>query len=328
ISEAVVGKSAQEDVQGENLNDFVANHYSGGKLKRHQEHDTVRRPERQINKFTRFTDKNRFTNAILFSQGSLDLAPEEKGDTPYYHASRINCPGGALILSQAPMKETLVDFYRLIWQQRVNTIVCVVTLEDKEQCHPYFERKAGKKCTQRHRYRVRTVAVRPEGKNIVNYELKIENYMEKKENNTRVLNVIAISGWEPEQPFDIKTIVAAIHSVDAIKRIASGTVDNGKVLRWPTFANRSHNEPPMLIHGCTGIRRTGVFALAYVFSKQILGAREINLIGVIEQIRMVRYGVLRQRKMFYFLLEIIIALIAETGLVKPGSQEHMQAVQV
>ncbi|GMT30291.1 hypothetical protein PFISCL1PPCAC_21588, partial [Pristionchus fissidentatus] len=120
---------------------------------------------------------------------------------------------------------------------------------------------------------------------------------------------------EPEQQFDIKTIVAAIHSVDAIKRIASGTVDNGK-------------EPPMLIHGCTGIRRTGVFALAYVFSKQILGAREINLIGVIEQIRMVRYGVLRQRKMFYFLLEIIIALIAETGLVKPGSQEHMQAVQL
>lgn len=32
---------------------------------------------------------------------------------------------------------------------------------------------------QRGRFRVRTVAVRAEGKNIVNYELKIENYLEK-----------------------------------------------------------------------------------------------------------------------------------------------------
>ncbi|KAF8357934.1 hypothetical protein PRIPAC_92929 [Pristionchus pacificus] len=308
----VSAKSAQQDVQGENLNDFVACLSAGGKLKQHAEHDNVRRPERQINKFTRFTDKNRFNNAVLFSQGSVDLQPEEKGDTTYIHASKIPCPGGALILSQAPMKHTLVDFYRLIWQQKVNTIVTLVNLENKEDCFPYFERKAGKKTTQRGRFRVRTVAVRAEGKSIVNYELKIENYLEKKENKMRVLNVISILGWEPDQTFDVKVIVAAIHSAEALKRIGP-QIDNGK-------------DAPMLIHGCSGIRRTGVFALAYIFSKQILGTREINLIGVIEQVRMVRYGVLRKKAMFFFLLEIVIALMAETGLVEPGSDDHLQAM--
>ncbi|GMS96970.1 hypothetical protein PENTCL1PPCAC_19145, partial [Pristionchus entomophagus] len=306
-------ESAQLEVQGENLNDFVASLSSGGKLKQHSEHDNVRRPERQVNKFTRFTDKNRYSNAVLFSQGSVDLVPEEKTDTTYIHASKIPCPGGAVILSQAPMKDTINDFYRLIWQQKVNTIVTLVNLEDEKQCYPYFNRKANKKVKQRNRFRVRTVAVHPEGKSIVNYELKIENYLEKKESKSRTVNVISVLGWEPDQIFDIKVIVTAIHGAEALNRMGP-QIDNGKAA-------------PMLIHGCSGIRRTGVFALAYIFSKQIRGAREINLLGVIEQVRMVRYGVLRQKRMFFFLLEIIIALIAETGLVQPGSDDHLQAVQ-
>ncbi|GMT30753.1 hypothetical protein PFISCL1PPCAC_22050, partial [Pristionchus fissidentatus] len=315
ISETSVGdRSAQQEVQGENLNDFVACLTAGGRLKQHAEHDTVRRPERQVNKFTRNQDKNRFTNAVLFSQGSIDLASEVKEDGPYINASKLPCPGGALIMSQAPMKETLIDFYRLIWQQKINTIVCLVNLDDHEQCHPYFEKKAGKKITSRKRFRVRTVAVRSEGKNIVHYELKIENYLEKSSQTSRVLNVISIIGWEPDSNFDVKIVVAAIHSADALKRIVPAC-ENGK-------------SAPMLIHGCSGIRRTGVFALAYIFSKQILGNRVINLQGVIATVRNVRYGVLRQKNMFFLLLEVIIALITETGLVKPGSEDHLQVVQV
>ncbi|KAF8357509.1 hypothetical protein PRIPAC_92504 [Pristionchus pacificus] len=306
------GKSAQQDVQGENLNDFVASLSAGGKLKQHAEHDGVRRAERQINKFTKYTDKNRFNNAVLFSQGSIDVQPEEKGDTTYIHASKIACPGGALIMAQAPMKTTLIDFYRLIWQQKVSTIVTLVNLENKEDCTPYFERKAGKKTTQRGRFRVRTVAVRAEGKNIVNYELKIENYLEKSQNKSRPLNVISVLGWEPDQPFDVKVIVAAIHNAEALNKIGP-QLENGR-------------SAPMLIHGCSGIRRTGVFALAFIFAKQIIIRREINLIGVIEQVRNVRYGVLRKKAMFFFLLEIIIALVAETGVVQPGSDDHLQTI--
>ncbi|GMS80841.1 hypothetical protein PENTCL1PPCAC_3016, partial [Pristionchus entomophagus] len=306
-------ESEQLSVQGENLNDFVASLSSGGKLKQHSEHDNVRRPERQVNKFTRYVDKNRFSNAVLFSQGSVDLVPEEKGDGTYIHASKIPCPGGALVLSQVRYDRGTVGRIRGLFCAQINTIVTLVNLEDEKQCYPYFNRKDNKKVKQRNRFRVITVAVRPEGKSIVNYELKIENYLEKKENKERVLNVISIIGWEPDQIFDIKVIVAAIHSAEALKRVGPQT-DNGK-------------GSPMLIHGCSGITRTGVFALAYIFSKQILGTREINLLGVIEAVRSVRYGVLRQKRMFYFLLEIIIAFITETGLVQPGSEDHLQAVQ-
>ncbi|KAF8366860.1 hypothetical protein PRIPAC_84689 [Pristionchus pacificus] len=322
-------KTLQQEVHGDNLNDFVACLSAGGRLKQHAEHDAVRKPERQINKFTRYPDKNRFFNAVLFSQGSIDLQPEIKEDCSYINASRLPCPGGALIMAQAPMKETILEFYRLIWQQQINTIVCLVNLEDREQCYPYFERKAGKKITCRKRFRVRTVAVRTEGKHIIHYELKIENYLEKGNITSRVLNVISILGWEPDSQFDVKVIVSAIHSADALKRIVPAA-DNGKCnLRQATFPNRYTTQPvPMLIHGCSGIRRTGVFALAYLFSKQILGKRQINLLGMIESVRMVRYGVLRQKNMFYLLLECIVSLITETGLVKPGSDAHVHAVQV
>ncbi|GMR39591.1 hypothetical protein PMAYCL1PPCAC_09786, partial [Pristionchus mayeri] len=311
---AEIDRSLQQEVHGANLNDFVACLSAGGRLKQHAEHDQVRRAERQINKFTKFPDKNRFFNAVLFSQGAVDLTPELKEDTNYINASRLPCPGGALIMAQAPMKDTLLDFYRMLWQQQINTVVCLVNLEDSNQCYPYFDRKAGKKMTCRKRFRVRTVAVRNEGKHIIHYELKIENYLEKGNVTSRVLNVISILGWEPDQQFDVKVIIAAIHSADALKRIVPHT-DNGK-------------PAPMLIHGCSGIRRTGVFALAYLFSKQILGKRQINLLGMIESVRMVRYGVLRQRNMFYLLLEAILALITETGLIKPGSESHIHAMQV
>ncbi|GMS79466.1 hypothetical protein PENTCL1PPCAC_1641, partial [Pristionchus entomophagus] len=78
MSKSRVDKTSQQEVQGENLNDFVASLAAGGRRKQHAEHDQVRRAERQINKFTRYSDKNRFFNAVLFSQGSIDLRPEIK----------------------------------------------------------------------------------------------------------------------------------------------------------------------------------------------------------------------------------------------------------
>lgn len=77
---------------------------------------------------------------------------------------------------------------------------------------------------------MRTVAVRTEGKHIIHYELKIENYLEKVRTTitslphavqivtrrrilittlqgnitSRVLNVISILGWEPDSQFDVK----------------------------------------------------------------------------------------------------------------------------
>ena len=48
-------------------------------------------------------------------------------------------------LLQAPKPETCIDFYRMIWQLKIHTIVCLVDLNDKEQCAPYFERRVGKK---------------------------------------------------------------------------------------------------------------------------------------------------------------------------------------
>lgn len=52
--------------------------------------------DRQLTSF----QKNRFFNAVLFSQGSIDLQPEIKEDCSYINASRLPCPGGALIMAQ------------------------------------------------------------------------------------------------------------------------------------------------------------------------------------------------------------------------------------
>ncbi|EFP09196.1 hypothetical protein CRE_25187 [Caenorhabditis remanei] len=66
--------------------------------------------------------------------------------TDYIHANYIRSPflKRGYILTQGPKKETIADFWRMVWQERSNAIVmlCQFVETNREKCVEYFPRNA------------------------------------------------------------------------------------------------------------------------------------------------------------------------------------------
>jgi protein tyrosine phosphatase len=98
-------------------------------------------------------EKNRYTNILPYNRTRVLLEPIRvpysnipiHGD--YINASWIQAPGGIrkYIATQGPMPKTLVDFWRMIWQEKVRVLVMLTDTYErgKVKCHPYWPSAIG-----------------------------------------------------------------------------------------------------------------------------------------------------------------------------------------
>ncbi|KHN84840.1 Tyrosine-protein phosphatase 3 [Toxocara canis] len=106
------------------------------------EHKTLVKKARHISEFCKSLSdegRNRYAHMVNFNECALRLEPTVPGDVKYIHASRIRHAYGNFILAQGPTRRTLVDFYRLVWLNRIRLIVCVDPLVNPRNCVHYFE---------------------------------------------------------------------------------------------------------------------------------------------------------------------------------------------
>jgi len=87
--------------------------------------------------------KNRFVNILPFDHSRVKLLPADDDEcSDYVNANYM--PGynskREFIASQGPMKSTVDDFWRMIWEQNVPLIVMVTQLEERgrERCAKYW----------------------------------------------------------------------------------------------------------------------------------------------------------------------------------------------
>ncbi|KAF1761402.1 hypothetical protein GCK72_009658 [Caenorhabditis remanei] len=93
--------------------------------------------------------KNRFYNIPCLDSSRVRLtfmANKTIPSTDYIHANYIRSPflKRGYILTQGPKKETIADFWRMVWQERSNAIVmlCQFVETNREKCVEYFPRNA------------------------------------------------------------------------------------------------------------------------------------------------------------------------------------------
>jgi protein tyrosine phosphatase len=69
------------------------------------------------------------------------LKATKPGESDFIHANKID--GGPLfntfILTQAPMKSTLLDFWRMVWQEKAQKIFLLIGFgENEERCFRFW----------------------------------------------------------------------------------------------------------------------------------------------------------------------------------------------
>ncbi|EFO27097.2 hypothetical protein LOAG_01386 [Loa loa] len=83
----------------------------------------------------------------LFEKKRVKLSTKATEDTDYLPATYASFNREDYIIIQAPTKETVVDFWRMVWQDGCKLIVCVVeksqmTMQnDTEKCYQYWPTK-------------------------------------------------------------------------------------------------------------------------------------------------------------------------------------------
>jgi protein tyrosine phosphatase len=86
--------------------------------------------------------KNRYPDIVPFDQSRVILKTADSANSSYINASFVDGfrRRDAYIVTQSPLRETVNDFWQMIWEQSSNAIVMLTPLEEegKEMCHQYW----------------------------------------------------------------------------------------------------------------------------------------------------------------------------------------------
>lgn len=84
--------------------------------------------------------KNRYAD-VKCAEESRVVLKDKISDCDYIHASYVQLyKGESVICTQGPMKNTCVDFWRMMWQEKSDEIVmlCLLTENKVEKCYRYY----------------------------------------------------------------------------------------------------------------------------------------------------------------------------------------------
>lgn len=106
-----------------------------------------RPPTKPMPSFEANMDKNRYQDVFCIEETRVKLVKENPNETDYIHANHVRFPDHdrKYIATQAPLDNTVVDFWRMIVQESspviVNLTLCCE--EEKNKCSQYWPMNDG-----------------------------------------------------------------------------------------------------------------------------------------------------------------------------------------
>uniref|UniRef100_A0A914YBW8 Uncharacterized protein n=1 Tax=Panagrolaimus superbus TaxID=310955 RepID=A0A914YBW8_9BILA len=304
-------QSRQRGFEADHVNDFIGAMTTGGRAQMLADHNTLRKKERHVFYFMRNPSKNRYSNVVLFNEGAIILEKQNKDEGTYIHATKLQSKFGRFVLAQAPKSDTLFDWYRMIWQCNIRVIVCLVSLENTDECAKYFKQKSGKSMSCK-RFSVKTFAVRPEN-SVTTFELRLKNSSAKGDEKERVIHVVHYPNWNINRSPEPRHLLQLLRATWALEQSMASVCDA--------------RETPTLVHGSSGVRRTGAFVIISMLCRQLREKGTVSIIAACSTVRKYRYGVMRNKIMFATMLETILNFAADQGMVDRNSKPFSNAIK-
>ncbi|VDO42940.1 unnamed protein product [Brugia timori] len=306
--------SAQKLVKGENVMDFTCNYiFSKKDLERAMkfEHKFLWKQQQHISNFCQSEEmndgKNRSPTVVNFNEGAVHLLPTLTNDSRYIHASQINIPYGNFIIAQGPTKQSLIDFFRMLWQCHVRLVICLDPLTDPMTCYPYFSFKKQQLVKVRERFSLETrESIDTPVANLFVYEAVLTNMEIRSGINKRCIHIMRYDEWTDEK---------VISSVLLIKMITVMEVINEK------------RRKPIVVHGSYGIRRSGIFVITSLLMRQITETHRMSVLNAAIAVRKCRYGVLRFLTDYRLVLQTVLCYAKQCNLIK-NERKFMDAINV
>ncbi|KAM4861601.1 receptor-type tyrosine-protein phosphatase C isoform 2-T2 [Thomomys bottae] len=212
-----------------------------------------------------------------------------------------------MIAAQGPLKETIGDFWQMIFQRKVKVIVMLTELKngDQEICAQYW----GK---DKQIYGDLEVDMKDASQS-TGYTLREFELRHSKRKDPRTVYQYQYMAWNGERlPADPKALVSMIQSLK--QKLPRRNSCEG---------NKYHKSTPILIHCRDGAEQTGVFCALVNLLESAETEEVIDVFQVVKSLRKARPGMVATFDQYEFLYDTIAGLYpAQNGQVKNASQQQ------
>lgn len=200
----------------------------------------VTRSEATVGNFPQNVEKNR-KSTIPYDFNRVKLL-DEIGilNGGYINASHVL--QNKYIITQFPQRRTMQDFWRMIWEQGVRTIVMLAPLNEMEMCFRYYSRQPGKVCLFGD-IKVTVIATFMHDQN-----MKIRHFVLRRKKENRKIIQFHVYAWDHLSI--AKDIVDCITTVDL-------------------NVHSSRNAGPFVVHSGSGVEWSGIFILVHHLIQKI-----------------------------------------------------------
>ena len=273
-------------ISGMSLEEFIEHVRVKGRRGLHDEYAEIkaRAPSGTFNHARSFENsvKNRYSDVLCYDHSRVILNAENnesKGD--YINANYVDGykQSKAFIFSQGPLPRTFVDFWQLVWEQKVMVIVMTTkTIErHRQKCGQYWPEDVGESLIiGENKFIVTSTQLENNEDFIVTFlELTHVETEEKRE----VVHFQFISWPDYGVPDSALSMLTFLQRVREKQNEMTGEL----------FASNSWKGhelgPPMVIHCSAGIGRTGTFATLDMAIRKFEATGKVDIRAIVEQIR-------------------------------------------
>ncbi|CAF1061569.1 unnamed protein product [Rotaria sordida] len=232
--------------------------------------------------------KNRYCTIIPNEHSRVKLS--ELPDDPissYINANYISSWSNdyqAFIATQGPLSNTIIDFYRMIWQEYVSVIVMITRLfeKNKSKCERYIPD------LQANQYGPFYVEVKS-----INYQndYEIRRLIIKFENEQREIDHYWYTAWPDHScPNVVQPLIELVHHVEKSR------IDLSKI---------NKRSGPVVVHCSAGIGRTGCFIALSNGIKQLNKEHVVDVLRILCNLRRDRGGMIQTNDQYQFVHQVL-----------------------
>uniref|UniRef100_A0A8C6PRB8 protein-tyrosine-phosphatase n=1 Tax=Nothobranchius furzeri TaxID=105023 RepID=A0A8C6PRB8_NOTFU len=251
-------------------------------------------------------EKNRYPNILPYDHSRVVLSQlDGKPCSDYVNASYIDgyTEKNKFIGAQGPKEDTVADFWRMIWEQKVATVVMLTNLKERKEdkCYQYWPDQG---CWTYGNVRVAVEDFTV----LVDYTIRkfcIQYQASDAAKTTRLVTQLHFTSWP-----DFGVPFSPIGMLKFLKKVKAVN---------PPFAG------PIVVHCSAGVGRTGTFIVIDAMIDMMHAEQKVDVFGFVSKIREQRSQLIQTDMQYSFIYQALLEyyLYGDTELDVSSLEGHL-----